>query len=99
MPTIDQIPPASPRVREKAPSAQPEPSGTEATLSEDAISAIQEGRADHAAGRAFTLTQIKQELGHALHLDRNLDGSRIDAETGFGPAVCGPAAARPGRSR
>jgi hypothetical protein len=62
MPTIDRIPSASPRVREKAPSARPEPSGTE-TLSEDAISAIQEGRADHAAGRAFTLTQIKRELG------------------------------------
>ena len=63
MPTSDQIPPVSPRVREKAPSAQPEPSGTETALSEDAISAIQEGRADHAAGRAFTLTQIKRELG------------------------------------
>ncbi len=63
MPTIDETPSASPRMREKAPSAQPEPSRSETTLSEDAISAIHEGRADHAAGRAFTLTQIKRELG------------------------------------
>ena len=29
----------------------------------DAIRAIEEGRADHAAGRAFTLTEIKKDLG------------------------------------
>ena len=32
-------------------------------LREDAIRAIEEGRADHAAGRTFTLTEIKEELG------------------------------------
>ncbi|MXY23799.1 MAG: hypothetical protein F4Y45_04675 [Acidobacteria bacterium] len=31
-------------------------------LSESAIHAIEEGRADHAAGRTFTLDQIKREL-------------------------------------
>ena len=32
-------------------------------LREDAIRAIEEGRADHAAGRTFTLTEIKEDLG------------------------------------
>ena len=34
-------------------------------LSEQAIRAIEEGRADHAAGRTFTLAEIKKELGIA----------------------------------
>ena len=63
MPRIDQIPHARPRVRESAPLAQAEPSGTETTLSEDAISAIKEGRADHAAGRTFSMAEIKLEWG------------------------------------
>lgn len=32
-------------------------------LSADAVRAIEEGRADHAAGRTFTLAEIKRELG------------------------------------
>ena len=63
MPRIDQIPPARPCERESAPPAPPEPSATETTLSEDAISAIKEGRADHAAGRTFSMAEIKRELG------------------------------------
>ena len=32
-------------------------------LSDTAIRAIAEGRADHAAGRTFTLAEVKRELG------------------------------------
>jgi len=32
-------------------------------LSEEAIHALEEGRADHAAGRTFTMAEIKRELG------------------------------------
>ena len=32
-------------------------------LSDEAIRAIEEGRADHAAGRTMTLAEIKRELG------------------------------------
>lgn len=35
------------------------------TLSEEAVRAIEEGRADHAAGRTFTLAEVKKELGIA----------------------------------
>ena len=31
-------------------------------LREDAVRAIEEGRADHAAGRTFTLTEIKEGI-------------------------------------
>ncbi len=34
-------------------------------LSEQAVRAIEEGRADHAAGRTFTLAEIKKEPGIA----------------------------------
>ena len=32
-------------------------------MSEEAIRALEEGRADHAAGRTFTMAEIKRELG------------------------------------
>ena len=35
-------------------------------LSDTAIRAIAEGRADHAAGRTFTLAEVKRELGIEL---------------------------------
>ena len=35
----------------------------EEELSEEAIRAIEEGRADHAAGRTFTMAEIKRESG------------------------------------
>ncbi len=62
MPRTNRIPSARPRVPESAPPAQPEPSPTEPMLSKDAISAIKEGRADHAAGRTFSMAEIKREL-------------------------------------
>ena len=36
-------------------------------LSDYAIRAIAEGRADHAAGRTFTMAEIKSELGIEAH--------------------------------
>lgn len=63
MPRIDQISSAGPRSRKGAPSARPESIKTETELSEDAIRAIKEGRADHAAGRKFSMAEIKRELG------------------------------------
>jgi len=41
----------------------PQASQTEEELSEGAIRALEEGRADHAAGRTFTMAEIKRELG------------------------------------
>jgi hypothetical protein len=35
----------------------------EEVLSEEAIRAIEEGRGDHAAGRTFTMAEIKRDLG------------------------------------
>ena len=60
MPRIEQTPPARSR---KVPSARPQPIPDDEVLSDNAIRAIKEGRADHAAGRTFTMTEIKQELG------------------------------------
>ena len=61
MPRIEQVPPArSSKVLAVHP--QPIPDDDE-VLSDDAIRAIEEGRADHAAGRTFTMTEIKKELG------------------------------------
>ena len=47
------------------PSDRPEPfiSDDDEGLSDDALHAIAEGRADHAAGRTFTMDEIKRELG------------------------------------
>ena len=47
-----EVPPARPRVDQ-----------VEEELSDEAIRAIEEGRADHAAGRTFTLAEIKREFG------------------------------------
>ena len=63
MPRSDQISSARLRSREGAPVVGPEPVATEMELSEDAIRAIEEGRADHAAGRKFSMAEIKRELG------------------------------------
>lgn len=62
MPKTEQTSSARPRSREGAPVARPEPVATETELSEAAIRAIEEGRADHAAGRRFSMAEIKQEL-------------------------------------
>ena len=61
MPRIEQAPPARSR-KVPAVRSQPIPDDDE-VLSDDAIRAIEEGRADHAAGRTFTMTEIKKELG------------------------------------
>ena len=62
MPTLDDAQSAKPRAREVSPARkQAEPADEE--LSEKAIRAIEEGRADHAAGRTFTIAEIKRDLG------------------------------------
>ena len=63
MPRIEQISPERPRSRKSGPDVRPEPVATEMELSQDAASAIEEGRMDHAAGRKFTMAEIKRELG------------------------------------
>lgn len=50
------------RSREHPP-ARPARWPVENELSEAAIRAIEEGRADHAAGRTFTLVEIRREFG------------------------------------
>ena len=47
-----EVPPARPRIGR-----------AEEELSDEAIRAIEEGHADHAAGRTFTLAEIKREFG------------------------------------
>ncbi len=44
-------------------SAQSQAVPPDEELTEKAIRAIDEGRADHAAGRTFTMAEIKRELG------------------------------------
>ena len=61
----EQVPSVGRRSRE-VPSARRRPilaDDADAELTDDAIRAIEEGRADHAAGRTFTLEEIKRELG------------------------------------
>lgn len=61
MPRLEPAPPARSR---KVPPVRPQPiPDDDAVLSEHAIRAIEEGRADHAAGRTFTMAEIKRELG------------------------------------
>ena len=62
MPRTAEIQPARPRPS-VAPPERPRPNATDEALSADAVRAIEEGRADHAAGRSFTLSEIKRELG------------------------------------
>ena len=63
MPRMEQPPPARPGPREMVRGVGPEPITAATELSDDAIRAIEEGRADHAAGRTFTIAEIKRELG------------------------------------
>ena len=62
MPKLKEAPPARTRQRGVQPArTQTEPVDEE--LSEKAERAIEEGRADHAAGRTFTMAEVKRELG------------------------------------
>ena len=62
MPKLEGIPSARTRPRELPP-ARGCASRDEEELTEEEICAIEEGRADHRAGRNFTLAEIKRELG------------------------------------
>ena len=62
MPRLEVVRPARNRQRE-APPARLQAGQAEEELSEAAIRALEEGSADHAAGRTFTLAEIKRELG------------------------------------
>ena len=59
---IEGVRPSRPRPR-AVPPARPQAGQAEEELSKEAIRAIEEGRADHAAGRTFTIAEIKRELG------------------------------------
>ena len=59
---IERARPARTRPRGVSP-ARPQAGQAEDELSEEAIRALEEGRADHAAGRTFTMAEIKRELG------------------------------------
>ncbi len=56
---VEGVRPARTRPR-GVPAARPQ---AEEELSKEAIRALEEGRADHAAGRNFTMAEIKRELG------------------------------------
>ena len=62
MPRLEEVRPARTRPRE-VPAARPQAGRAEEELSEEAVRALEEGRADHAAGRTFTMAEIKRELG------------------------------------
>ena len=61
MPT-ESVRPARTRPR-GAPPARPQARQAEDDLSEEAIRALEEGRADHASGRTFSMAEIKRQLG------------------------------------
>ena len=60
MPRLEQVPSRN-RPHKVSPASQIALDTEE--LSDYAIRAIAEGRADHAAGRTFTMAEIKRELG------------------------------------
>ena len=62
MPRLEQVPSASTRKR-NASTAQPQAAPVDGNQSENAMLAIKEGRKDHAAGRTYSLAEIKRELG------------------------------------
>ncbi len=59
---VEAVRPARTHPRGVAP-ARPQAGQAEDELSEEAIRALEEGRADHADGRTFTMAEIKRELG------------------------------------
>ena len=63
MPRPEEAESARARPRQGLGRARPQADLAGEELSEDAVRAIDEGRADHAAGRTFTLAEIERELG------------------------------------
>lgn len=62
MPKLERLP--SPRTRpNEIPPARRSTSRAEEELTEEEIRAVEAGRADHRAGRTFTLAEIKREFG------------------------------------
>ena len=59
---VEGVRPARTRPR-AVPPARPQAGQPEEELSEEAIRALEEGRADHDAGRTFTMAEIERELG------------------------------------
>ena len=59
---VERVRPARSRPRAVAP-ARPQAGQAEEELSEEAIRALEEGRADHAVRRTFTMAEIKHEFG------------------------------------
>ena len=62
MPKLEGIPSARTSPRELPP-ARRRASRIEEELTEEEVRTIEEGRADHRAGRTFTLAEIKREFG------------------------------------
>lgn len=60
--SIETVRPGRARPR-RVPPARSQASQVEDELSAEAIRALEEGRADHSAGRAFTIAEIKREFG------------------------------------
>ena len=58
---VEGVRPARTRPR-GVPAARSQDGQTEEELSKEAIRALEEGRADHATGRTFTMAEIKREL-------------------------------------
>ena len=62
MPRLEETPSERSRPRE-VPQVRTAAAPADEELSEDSIRAIEEGRVDHAAGRTFTIAEIKRGLG------------------------------------
>ena len=58
MPRLEGVRPVRTPPREVPPASR-----ADDELSEEAIRALDEGRADHDAGRTFTMAEIKREFG------------------------------------
>ena len=63
MSRVEGVGPALTRARELPPARPLAGRTAEEELSEEAIRAIEEGRADHDAGRTLTMAEIERELG------------------------------------
>ncbi len=62
MPRLEEVRSARTRPR-TVPPVRPQANWAEEELSPEAIRALEEGRADHDAGRTFAMAEIKREVG------------------------------------